>query len=104
MQLKKILWASDGSKESDEALKWANILANRFGAKVIALNVLETLNAESLKSADHLKREISLIESGTGQTQARRLTRGETCSRKLESNRRLGSKGEFPMMRSRRLL
>jgi nucleotide-binding universal stress UspA family protein len=83
MQIKRILWATDGSKESDDALKWAKILATRFGAKVIALNVLETLNVETLKLADDLKKEISLIESETGEMQARRLTRLRNMLQKI---------------------
>jgi len=39
MQIKKILWASDGSTESVDALRWAEVFASQYGAKVIALNV-----------------------------------------------------------------
>ena len=73
MQIKKILWASDGSKESLEALKWAVIFATRYGAKITALNVIESPNISPLKVSDDLKRDISLIDSVMGKREARRL-------------------------------
>src|ERR687891_327570 len=73
MQIKKILWASDGSKESLEALKWAEIFATRYDAKITALNVIESPNISPLKVSDDLKRDISLIDSVIGKTEARRL-------------------------------
>lgn len=75
MQIKKILWASDGSKESRDALRWAEIFATQFGAKVIALSVQETLNLSTLEVPDDLKREFSLIDSETAKREARRLAR-----------------------------
>jgi nucleotide-binding universal stress UspA family protein len=83
MQVKRILWATDGSKESDDALTWAKFLATRFGAKVIALNVLEPLNVETLELADDLKKQISRIESGTGKMEGRRLTRIRNMLQKI---------------------
>ena len=83
MQIKRILWASDGSKESDDALAWAKFLATRFDASVIALNVVEPLNVESLELTDDLKKEISRVESGTGQTEGRRLTRMRNMLQKM---------------------
>ena len=73
MQIKKILWASDGSKESLEALKWVVIFATRYGAKITALNVIESPNISPLKVSDDLKRDISLIDSVMGKREARRL-------------------------------
>jgi nucleotide-binding universal stress UspA family protein len=75
MQIKRILWAGDGSKESDNALRWAEILATRFGAKMIALGVLETLALDTLEVPDDLRREISLIDSEVEKKELRRLTR-----------------------------
>ncbi len=45
MQIREILWASDGSKESRVALRWGELLAKRLGSKIIAFTVLETPNA-----------------------------------------------------------
>jgi nucleotide-binding universal stress UspA family protein len=73
MQIKKILWASDGSKESLKALKWAVIFATRYGAKITALNVIENTNIRTLKVSDDLKNDISLVDSVIGKTEARRL-------------------------------
>ncbi|HXG31078.1 MAG TPA: universal stress protein, partial [Thermodesulfobacteriota bacterium] len=36
----KILWASDGSKDSVEALRYAELLATRFKAKIFGLYVI----------------------------------------------------------------
>ena len=41
MLIKKILWASDGSKESNEALRLALYLGNKFSAGMICLHVNE---------------------------------------------------------------
>lgn len=75
MQIKRILWASDGSKESGDALAWAKFVASRFDATVIALNVVEPLNVETLELTADLKKEISRVESGTGKAEGRRLAR-----------------------------
>jgi nucleotide-binding universal stress UspA family protein len=62
MQVKRILWASDGSKESREALRWAEILAHRFGARVVGLSVLETVNRDTLKIPADLRKDILRID------------------------------------------
>ena len=82
MPVKRILWASDGSKESDNALRWAKMFATRFDAKVTALNVLETLNLDTLEVADDLKREISRIDSAIKKKETKRLTRVRTVLEK----------------------
>lgn len=41
MKLKKILWATDGSKESNSALRYAVFLAEKFQAEILALYVSE---------------------------------------------------------------
>ena len=74
MPIKKILWASDGSKESRDALRWAEILANQFGARVIGLSVLETLNRDALKAPADLSKEILRIECVTEKKETTRLT------------------------------
>ncbi len=75
MQIKRILWASDGSKESRDALRWAEIFAARFGAKVIVLNVQETMNLSTLEVPEDLKKELSLIGSKIRKREAQRLAR-----------------------------
>jgi nucleotide-binding universal stress UspA family protein len=74
MQIKKILWASDGSKESRDALRWAEILANQFSARVIGLSVLETLNRRTLKMPADLRKDILRIDSETEKKEITRLT------------------------------
>ena len=39
MKIQKILWAYDGSKESDEALKYAVFLAKKFGSGITGVYV-----------------------------------------------------------------
>ncbi|MGH7848164.1 MAG: universal stress protein [Candidatus Binatia bacterium] len=82
MPLKRILWASDGSKESLEALKWAEVFATRYGAKITALNVIESPNTRTLEVPDDLQREISIIDSEMGKREARRLARVGNVLRK----------------------
>ena len=41
MKIKKILWASDGSKESDSALRYAAFFAEKFQAEILSLFVSE---------------------------------------------------------------
>jgi nucleotide-binding universal stress UspA family protein len=74
MQIKKILWASDGSKQSRDALRWAEVLANQFGARVIGLSVIETLNRSTLKMPANLRRDISRIDSEAEKKEMTRLT------------------------------
>ncbi len=39
--IKRIIWATDGSKESDEALDYARFFAQRFGSQIIGVYVIE---------------------------------------------------------------
>lgn len=41
MDIKKILWPTDGSKESEESLKMALYLARKYGAEILCLHVSE---------------------------------------------------------------
>jgi nucleotide-binding universal stress UspA family protein len=75
MRLKTILWASDGSRESNDALRWAEVLATRFKAKLIGLNVIETMGLDALEVPQDLQKEISLIDSAVARRESRRLTR-----------------------------
>jgi nucleotide-binding universal stress UspA family protein len=63
MPIKRILWATDGSKEADHALRWVEVIAVPFGASVTALTVVETLKRETVKMTADLKRDISIADS-----------------------------------------
>ncbi len=39
-EIKKIIWATDGSKESEEALSYAVFIAKKFGSKIIGISVI----------------------------------------------------------------
>ncbi len=41
MKIKKIIWATDGSKESDSALRYAALLAEKTGAEILCLFISE---------------------------------------------------------------
>jgi nucleotide-binding universal stress UspA family protein len=75
MQIKKILWASDGSKESREALRWAELCATRLGASVSALSVIESPDLCTLELPDDVKRKIALIDHRLGRRTDNRLKR-----------------------------
>ncbi|MGB7293559.1 MAG: universal stress protein [Thermodesulfobacteriota bacterium] len=40
-EIKKIIWATDGSKESEEALNYARFFAQRFNSEIIGVHVIE---------------------------------------------------------------
>jgi nucleotide-binding universal stress UspA family protein len=75
MQIKKILWPSDGSKESRDALRWAELCATRLGASVSALSVIESPDLCTLELPDDVKKKIALIDRDLGTREARRLRR-----------------------------
>lgn len=75
MQIKRILWASDGSKESRDALGWVELFARRLGAGVSALSVIENPDFSSLGVPSDIKQEISLINRGLAKRAAKRLDR-----------------------------
>ena len=73
MSVKNILWASDGSEESLNALRWVEVLATRYDANVIALSVFETAKLNPSARADDLRREIDLIDSEITKKETKRL-------------------------------
>ncbi len=75
MQVKKILWASDGSKESRDAFRWTELCAKRLGAKVSALSVIESPDISTLEVPDDVKAEIRSSTVTWGQRSAKRLRR-----------------------------
>jgi nucleotide-binding universal stress UspA family protein len=40
-EIKKIIWATDGSKESEGALKYAKFFAQRFNSEIIGIHIIE---------------------------------------------------------------
>jgi nucleotide-binding universal stress UspA family protein len=73
MSIKNILWASDGSEESLDALKWVEVFATGYDANVIALSVFATANLNPAAVADDLRREIDLIDSEIMEKETKRL-------------------------------
>ncbi len=78
MQLKKILWASDGSKESRGALRWVEMFALQCGANVMAISVIESPDTSSSELSDKLKKEMSLVDRELVARESKRLHRIET--------------------------
>jgi nucleotide-binding universal stress UspA family protein len=39
-EIKKIIWATDGSKESEEALRYAKFFAQRFNSEIIGIHII----------------------------------------------------------------
>jgi nucleotide-binding universal stress UspA family protein len=75
MRIKKILWASDGSKESRQALKWAELFATRFGASLSALSVIEMPEIGTLEIPTDVNRKMALIERDLVRTAENQLAR-----------------------------
>jgi nucleotide-binding universal stress UspA family protein len=75
MRISRILWAADKSKESSHALRWAEFLANRFGARVIGLSVIESPGVDTLEVPADLKKKISLVDRELGTREAKQLKR-----------------------------
>jgi len=48
MNIRKVLWATDGSEESNYALKYAKLFAKTFDGEIIGLHVLKTVNKNIL--------------------------------------------------------
>jgi nucleotide-binding universal stress UspA family protein len=63
MEINKILWASDGSKESDMALKYVELFANKYGSKIIGLSVIQPIDVEMLRVPPEVKKELFSIQA-----------------------------------------
>lgn len=63
MEIKKILWASDGSKESEEALKYVGSLASKYGSEIIGLSVIQPVDLSGLKVPSEIKKELLSIQT-----------------------------------------
>ena len=75
MQIREILWASDGSKESRAALRWGELLARRLGSKIVPFTVLETPNLSNLAVSADLRGQLSAVETKIRQRESKRLDR-----------------------------
>ncbi len=63
MEIKKILWASDGSNESEEALRYVGLFANKYGSEVIGLSVIQPVDLSGLKVSPEIKKELVSIQA-----------------------------------------
>jgi len=49
VEISKILWASDGSMESDMALQYVELLASKYGSEIVGLSVVQPVDIVRLK-------------------------------------------------------
>ncbi|MFQ5787061.1 MAG: universal stress protein [Thermodesulfobacteriota bacterium] len=54
MNMERILWGADGSRESNDALNYAKLFAKAFEAEIIGIHVLKPVKKRSviLSAAD----------------------------------------------------
>ena len=62
LKINKILWATDGSKESQGALNWAKLFAKTFGAEVIGIHILKPIEKKIYEIAGRKIDVKSLME------------------------------------------
>ncbi|HEY7534874.1 MAG TPA: universal stress protein [Thermodesulfobacteriota bacterium] len=63
MEINKILWASDGSKESEIALKYVELLASKFSSEIVGISVIQPIDIERLKVPSEVKKELFSIQA-----------------------------------------
>ena len=63
MEINKILWASDGSMESDMALKYVELLASKYGSEIVGLSIVQPVDLERLKVPSDVKKELFSIQA-----------------------------------------
>lgn len=63
MEIKKILWASDGSDESNEALRYVELFATNFNSEIIGLSVIQPVDVSVLKVPPEVKKELFSIQT-----------------------------------------
>ena len=72
--INKILWASDGSRDSNEALKCAELLAIKFKASIIGLSVMDTYyNVVESLSLDERDKFCDWVEETLKSNEGKRL-------------------------------
>ena len=75
MEIKKILWAFDGSKESEYALRYADLLARSHDSEILGLSVIQPVDTSKMNVPSEVKKELSSIESGREKKQLERMKR-----------------------------
>lgn len=63
MEIKKILWASDGSKESEDSLGYVKLFASKYKSQIIGLSVIQPVDLYALRVPSHLKKGLLSIQS-----------------------------------------
>jgi nucleotide-binding universal stress UspA family protein len=86
MEIKKILWAFDGSKESEYALGYADLLARSYDSVILGLSVIQPVDTSKMNVPSEVKKELSSIESGREKKQLERMKRA-LASLKLDEAR-----------------
>lgn len=66
LKIDKILWATDGSKISQEALNWAKLLAKTFCAEIVGIHVLKPIDKKIYEIAGQRLDMKSLLEREAG--------------------------------------
>jgi len=63
VEISKILWASDGSMESDMALQYVELLASKYGSEIVGLSVVQPVDIVRLKVPVDVKKELFSIQA-----------------------------------------
>jgi nucleotide-binding universal stress UspA family protein len=66
LKINKILWATDGSKISEDALNWAKLFAKTFGAEIIGIHVLRPIDKKIYEIAGRKLDMKGLMERESG--------------------------------------
>jgi nucleotide-binding universal stress UspA family protein len=66
LKINKILWATDGSKVSRDALNWGKLFAKTFGAEIIGIHVLKPIEKKIYEIAGRKLDLKSLMEKESG--------------------------------------
>ena len=75
MEINKILWASDGSMESDMALKYVELLASKYGSKIVGLSIVHPVDLERLKVPSDVKKELFSIQASLEKKEYNRINK-----------------------------
>ena len=66
LKIDKILWATDGSKVSRDALNWTKLFAKTFGAEIVGIHVLKPIEKKIYEIAGRKLDLKSLMEKESG--------------------------------------
>ncbi len=75
MDINKILWASDGSMESDMALKYVELLASKYGSEIVGLSIVQPVDLERLKVPSDVKKELFSIQASLEKKEYNRINK-----------------------------